>query len=58
MTKNPYLSEKHLESITNAYYLIDGVGSNFVKSLFKKDLNSLVVFDCNKMHLRNAIEVY
>ncbi|CAD8195726.1 unnamed protein product [Paramecium pentaurelia] len=58
MTRNPYLNQKQLESITNSYFLVDGVGSNFIKSLFKKDMNSLIIFDCEKMHLRNAIEIY
>lgn len=47
-----------MESITNAYFLVDGVGSNYVKSIFKKDINSLIIFDCDKMHIRNAVEIY
>ena len=47
-----------MDKITKIYYLEDWVGSNFIKSILKKDKESLIVFDCQKMHIRNAAELF
>lgn len=50
MVRNPFWNVSKLKKINKLYYLVNGTSSNFIKSVLKKENDSLILFDCEKMH--------
>ena len=57
LVKNTLLSDKQKRDVKTIYYVVNGVGSNYVRKVLKNDRNALIVFD-SSMGYVNAFELF